>query len=101
MVQNVITYQSHNHRKGCLCAQLESLPHIKQVLVATDEKGISVHDGSQARAWGASLKSMYYIKQYYKNIAKIRNPDLEVPYFAVGCLGCTAAERIRLWVGSR
>lgn len=67
---------------------LAKLPNLREVLVVADEKSVGLKDKFM-------LASVYDLTRYFE-AAKRVNPNLKMPYIAVGCLGWVGGSRTRI-----
>lgn len=91
-VQNIMLHPNWSEERKEPTVSIATLPSVKKILVAADEKSIGVQSA-------VMLATMQDIKYYYYAIQKLI-PNTQLPYIAVGCLGWTGYERRSLWHGA-
>ncbi|PQE23132.1 hypothetical protein CJF32_00004532 [Rutstroemia sp. NJR-2017a WRK4] len=88
-VQNLMVHPNWSGVRVRPLVLFGSLPSVKNVLVAVDEKSI----GLQSKVL---MESTWDIRSYYQS-----QPGTPLPYIAVGCLGWMGDDRWRLHRGER
>ena len=91
-LQNIMVHPNWSGTRMHPAVSLASVPSIKQILVAADEKSIGIRSS-------VMLETMQDLKYYYYGCQKAETAP-RIPYIAVACLGWTGPERRSPWHGS-
>jgi hypothetical protein len=85
-VRNVMVHPNYTDDRKKPSASFERLHSLERILVAADEKSIGIQSKFM-------LGTIYDMHLYYYAQLKRQNPDVKIPYIAVGCLGWVGDER--------
>lgn len=90
--RNVMVHPNWSGKRKEPTISLASVPSIRRILVAADEKTIGIHSS-------VMLGTVEDVKSYYDDVQKGME-NVRIPYIAVGCLGCSGPERRSLRHGA-
>lgn len=91
-LRNIMVHPNWSGQRKDPVVSLASMPSIRRILVAADEKSIGVQST-------VMLETMQDLKYYYYGFQK-GMANSRIPYIAVGCLGWTGPERRSFWHGT-
>jgi 2EXR family len=91
-LRNIMVHPNWSGERKVPTVSLASVPSIRQILVAAEEKSIGIRSS-------VMLETMQDLKYYYYGCRK-QKMAIRIPYIAVACLGWTGPERKSPWHGS-
>lgn len=93
MLRNIMVHPSWSDERMKPTVPLAQFPQLDRLLVSSDEKSIGPRSN-------VMFDAVHDLRMYYVAVKK-QNPNINIPWIAVGCLGWTGADRWAIHHGSR